>query len=391
MIPKDILIVRCYYEQELVAPETTFGFDINGSGFTESFHQMIKVDPDALDVEVRDLRLVTTNQIHGLMVVGPDATTQYIYPKILIRSMPVFKAPEPFGVVRPGEILDIELIRIDETGQSGRFRILTNLDSSLFRKLRISPTTEHLDVTLLPPQLPFYVEGHLEIGPGVHSGEYGLIAFLGTHELFRKNPLVDVVRPNVGHSGSIENVSATERTHRPGDLVELVVNGSGFSPGDVRSLRIRVNALGIETNAVTYVSPGKLQVSLQVPANAPVGVYGITIEHNSKVLYQKKTVFGIVPPNWLGGVQLTRALSPGQSGTVQILGRDLSPDFVKSLQIESDEAGLQLTNGRLQDSSTIVADISISTGVAPGDYLLHITRQGQPVRLPGGSIIKINP
>jgi len=34
LIPKDIMIVRCYYGQEIVAPDTTFGFDINGSGFT---------------------------------------------------------------------------------------------------------------------------------------------------------------------------------------------------------------------------------------------------------------------------------------------------------------------------------------------------------------------
>src|SRR6185437_12209704 len=41
LIPKTITVVRCYYDRDVVAPDTTFEFDINGSGFTEEFHQMI--------------------------------------------------------------------------------------------------------------------------------------------------------------------------------------------------------------------------------------------------------------------------------------------------------------------------------------------------------------
>src|SRR5258706_7957733 len=104
LIPENIHIERCYYDQEVVAPGTTFGFDINGSGFDEAFYKIISVDPDALDVTVKNLRLVTTNQIHGQIDVGPEATTQYLHPLIIIRVLPVFRAPAPFGVDRPGEV-----------------------------------------------------------------------------------------------------------------------------------------------------------------------------------------------------------------------------------------------------------------------------------------------
>src|ERR1051325_9478415 len=121
LIPKNITIERMYYDLDVVGPNTTFGFDINGSGFDESFYKIISVDPDALDVTVKNLRLVTANQIHGQIEVGSEATTQYLNPKVIIKALPVFRAPEPFGVVRPGEVLDVELTSIDETGQWGRF------------------------------------------------------------------------------------------------------------------------------------------------------------------------------------------------------------------------------------------------------------------------------
>src|ERR1019366_9325578 len=137
LIPENIHIERCYYDQEVVAPGTTFGFDINGSGFDEAFYKIISVDPDALDVTVKNLRLVTANQIHGQIEVGPEATTQYLHPMIVIRGLPVFRAPEPFGVVRPGEVLDMMLTSIDETGQWGHFRVITNLDARLYSKFRL--------------------------------------------------------------------------------------------------------------------------------------------------------------------------------------------------------------------------------------------------------------
>jgi hypothetical protein len=389
LIPRNITIVRCYYELDVVAPGTTFGFDINGSGFTEAFHQMITVDFDALDVEALNLRLVTANQIHGDVQVGPDATTQYIYPKVLIRNLPVFKASDPFGVVRHGEILDIQLTSIDETGQSGRFRMITNFDRDLYKRLRIEPTDNRLEVGELLPQLPFYVDGTMAIAPGLHSGEYGLTASLGSHELFKKNPLVDVVRPNIGRTGSIENVKAVQPIRRPGDTVEFTLTGSGFTPTDATTLSARVDGLATEPAKLTFVSAGRLQILLMLPTAAPVGMYGVTILQNNKSVHQRKTAFAIVPPNWLGSVLLPRPLGPGQSGTVQITGRDLAPDFVQGLRVQTDDPGLQLSNLHLQDPSTIAMDVRISTDVASGDYLVHVFSHEKALQLPGGQIIKI--
>src|SRR5688572_839151 len=46
LIPKNIEIVRCYYAQEITSPQSSFGFDINGSGFTAEFEKMITVEAE---------------------------------------------------------------------------------------------------------------------------------------------------------------------------------------------------------------------------------------------------------------------------------------------------------------------------------------------------------
>ncbi len=391
LIPKEITIVRCYYDQEVVAPGYTLGFDINGSGFNEAFQQMITVDLDALDIQVTSLKLVTANQIHGEISVGPEATTQYVNPKILIKRLPVFKAEDPFGVVRRGEVLDIVLTSIDESGQSGRFRIITNLDPGLLKGLRVTPTTPKLEIGTLSPQLPFHLDGELRIAPGLSSGEYGLAAYFGTHELLKKDPLVDVVRPDVGRTGSVSSLKTSELAHRPGDLLQLTIQGSGFAYGDTRFLTAQVEEFDMGQASFTYISPGRIDLSMQIPLNAPVGTYSMSLRHKRKTIYQKKMVFGIVPTNWLSGVHLSQPISPGQKGQVQLLGRDLSPDFIRSLHVDTDEPGLQVSAPRLQDNSTAVSEVQVSTAVAPGDYLIHITASGRNLRLPKGNIIKINP
>jgi len=389
LIPKTITVVRCYYDRDVVAPDTTFEFDINGSGFTEEFHQMITLDADALDVDVKNLRLITANQIHGQMVVGPEATTQYIYPKILIRGLPVFKAPEPFGVCRRGEVLDIELVNIDETGQSGQFRVITNLDEALYKKFRVDPTTPRLEIEGLTPKLPFYIDGVLRIAPGLTNGQYGLKASLGSHELFRKDPLVDVVRPNVGRTGSVDGLKAAEPAHRPGDRVEFVLHGSGFIPSDCRDLSLKVNEFDMGPASFTYVSAGRLNASIQVPMNAGVGIYGVTVYSRGKNVFDKKAVFGIVPANWLSSAKLESPLQPGQTGTLLITGRDMAWDFVQGLELAADDPGLHFSKPLLRAPAAVTSQITVSTGVAAGDYLVHVNSHGKAQRLPGGAIIRI--
>src|SRR4029077_13720793 len=151
VIPKNIEIIRCYYDQEIVPPNVTFGFDINGSGFTSEFQQMIKVDVENPDIRIKNLQLVTANQIHGDMEVGANAQTAFVYPRVLIKNLPVFSAPEPFAVVRKGDVLTIIFISMEESGRAGRFRVITNLDDELFKQFQVSPSTPGLQISDIAP------------------------------------------------------------------------------------------------------------------------------------------------------------------------------------------------------------------------------------------------
>lgn len=391
LIPRNISIERCYYTEEVVNPGSQFYFEINGSGFDSSFYRSITVDPDALDVEVKDLKLVTANQIQGLMAVGDAATTQYIYPKIFIRGLPVFKAPDPFGVVRRGEVLDIHLTSIDESGQWGKFRVITNLDEALYQRIKIEPTSAHLDISNIKPSLPFYVDGAIEIAPGLSSGSYGLSVLLGTHEIFRKQPLVEVVKPNIGKSGSIESVDAKELAHRPGDMVEFDITGSGFLPTQTAALTATVDKVETPPATFSYVSIGKYTMTLPLPMTIGKGVYGLTIRSKGTVVFRKKAAFAIVPSDWLSNVQLAQPLAPGKSAQIQLKGRDLSAAFLSSLHLTVDEPGLTLSPLRQQDDRTLTADLQAAATVAPGDYIIHVYAGDKEMHLPRGNIIKVTP
>ena len=391
LIPKSITIVHASYDLDVVAPGTTFSFDIIGSGFDEAFYKIITVDADALDVTVKNLRLVTPNQIRGQIEVGPEATTQYIHPLVVIRSLPVFRAPDPFGVVRPNEVLDIELTSIDETGQWGHFRVTTNLNEKSFQSFHLQPTNSMLEVSNIKTQFPFYVDGVVMIGEGLKHGQYGLVASMGKHEIFRQDPLVDVVKPTVGKTGSIEKVEATEKAHRPGDTLELAIKGSAFMPNEVAGLSVMVTPTDMGPATLTFVSVGRIQATLPIPPNTPPGVYGVKVLSNGKVLQEQQNVFGIVPPNWLSTVKLVRELSPGKNGQLQIIGRDIAPEYMQTLQLSTDTDGLKISNLRWQDTSTLVADIAVASDVTPGNYLIHISAGGKALKLPRGNIITIAP
>src|SRR6202142_3262463 len=128
------------------------------------------------------------------------------------------------------------LTSIDEGGQWGRFRVITNLDERSYAKFRLEPPNPMLEVSNIKTRFPFYVDGVVMIGQGLKHGQYGMVAYMGKRELFRQNPLVDVVKPTVGKTGSIEKVEATEKAHRPGDTLELIIKGSAFLPNAVSSL-----------------------------------------------------------------------------------------------------------------------------------------------------------
>ncbi len=389
LIPAHIAIVHCSYELEVVAPGTTFGFDIVGSGFTEAFYKIISVDANALDITIKNLRLVTANQIHGQIEVGTEATTQYIRPLVIIRGLPVFRAPEPFGVVRFGEVLDIELASINDSGQWGRFRVTTNLDQELFRKFRLEPTHASLEISGLKPAYPFFINGVVTIGEGLRHGQYGIIAYSGKREIFRQVPLVDVVKPTVGRTGTIHKVEAPEKAHRPGDALDLLIAGSAYAPDVASLLTLRISPFAMGDAKITYVSAGLLQASLRIPSEAPVGIYDVSVLAQGKLLHEQRSVFGIVPPNWLGAVKSVGALMAGQTGQITILGRDITEDYAARLRLGADTEGLTISNLRRQSPTALIADIRVAPDVAPGDYIIHVLEGDRELKIPRGNIVKV--
>jgi hypothetical protein len=390
LIPKNIEIIRSYYEQEIVGPETTFGFDINGSGFTSEFEKMIRVDPGGLDIQVKNLRMVTANQIHGEMVVGSAQTTDFIYPRVLIKNLPVFRAAAPFAVVRPGEVLIILFMSLAEDGRSGRFRAVTNLDETMAKQFRVTPSSPGLEISPLQFHLPFAVEGVLQIGAGVPQGEYGMTAYIGQREVWKRTNMIRIVRPNVGPTGFVQGISAADKFHRPGDTVQLYLHGSGLSAAYLTALNAKVNELDMGPANFQFISAAQMRFTFQVPANAPLRAYGVTVyDQKNTELFKKDDIFTLVPPNWIGGVQVSPPVKPGQQGLLRVLGRDMTTEFVQSLQLSVDEPGIELKHLRQMDPSTLGMDIYVSSNVAPGDYWIHLTHQGKPVKPPYGSIIKV--
>ena len=392
LIPKNIEIVRCYYSQEIAPPGTSFGFDINGSGFTSEFQKMIKVDPSHPGVTVKNLKLVTANQIHGEMVVGTPAKTSFVYPRVLIKSLPVFQAPEPFAVIRKGEVLNVVFTRMEDNGRAGIFRVFTHLDDALANTFRVEPSTPGITISDIRLQLPYIVEGLMGIGPRVPTGDYGLKIFLGEKKIFERTGMIRIVRPNVGQNGFVQGLSVTELYRRPGDAVDFYVIGTGIQPADVSELSVRVSGFDVGKGSFTYINPTQIRLSVQVPPQAPLGSYAVTIlGREATLLFERKDALKLIPANWIAGVQLTPPIHPGETGVLRILGRDFSQDFAGALSIGLDEPGITLSGLRLQDAGTLSADIAIKGDVRPGDYWLQLKIQGKKIDPPYGSIIKIQP
>ena len=382
--------MRCYYAQTVVAPGTTFGFDINGSGFTEEFQKMIKVELENAPIRAKNLRLVTANQIHGDMEVDSDAPTALVYPRVLIKGLPVFTAPDPFGVVRKGDVLTIIFTAESESGSAGRCQVITNLDEGLFREFRIEPSTPGLRIVDLAPHLPFIIEGTLLMTQSLASGGYGLAIKIGARKVFQRDGLIQIVQPNVGPSGFVQGIRAEEPYHRPGDDITVSLEGVSLSPRDAELIQAIVDGFDMGPSSITYISGNRLRVSFHCPRTAPEGSYGVTAKRvDGRMLYQRPDVFWIVPPDWIAGVQAASALQPGARGGLRILGRDFSADFEKLLTIAVDEPGIGISGLRRLDDRSLAADISISSTVSAGDYWLHLSARGRKIDPPHGSIIKV--
>ncbi len=88
---------------------------------------------------------------------------------------------------------------------------------------------------------------------------------------------------------------------------------------------------------------------------------------------------------------LASPLSPGKNGQLMVLGRDITQEFAKTLELSTDTEGLKVSGLRWRDPQTLVADISVAADLAPGDYIIHVSADGKPLKLPRGNIVKINP
>jgi len=188
----------------------------------------------------------------------------------------------------------------------------------------------------------------------------------------------------------VQGISAADTYHRPGDEVQLYLHGSGLTPAYTNALSAKVNEYDMGPASFTFISASQMRFSFHVPSSAPIRPYGVTVSgQKNQNLYTKDEVFKLVPPNWIAGAQVAPPIKPGQRGILKILGRDLMPDFAQGLELSVDEPGIQLTNLRRLDNSMIVAEISVSSEVAPGDYWIHLTAQGKEIQPPYGSIIKV--
>lgn len=390
LIPKNIEIVRCYYAQDVVAPGTTFGFDINGSGFTSEFEKMIKVESGQENVRIKNFHLITANQIHGDMEVGPDAKTGFVFPRVLIQKLPVFSAPEPFGIVRKGEVLTVFFTSMEPNGRGGRFRIITNLNDKLQQTFQIVPSTPGIKVSDLKAQLPFIMDGHLDITPGVPPGDHGLTVMIEGQDKYSRMGMIRIVHPNIGQSGFIQGLTAEEKYHRPGDAIQIYVEATGLSTQDPAGLTAKVEEADFGISTFTYLSPLQLRLTFNSPSKVPSGSYSVQILNTAaQVLYEKKNLFVIVPANWVAGVQVSPPVKAGGKSTLKILGRDFSEDFVASFKIDLDEPGIIVSGLHRADASTLAADIAVNASVAPGDYWLHLSAKSGKIDPPYGSIIKV--
>lgn len=389
LIPKNVEIVRVYYAQAIAAPGSSIEFDINGSGFTSEFEKMIKTESGHEEVAVRNLTLMTPNQIHGTLVISPKAATKISFPQVLIKDKVVFQAPDPFGVIRSGEVLNLIFTEMGESGRTGRFRVFTNLDQGQLKDFRVEASTPAIQIGPLRPALPFILDGDIMIGPAA-GGEYGLAAYLGNKTLWKRDGIIRVVRPNVGQTGLIQRMQALEMYHRPGDPVVFALQGSGFRPEDTGLLGVRITDLEIIKSTFVYLAPGRLEMSVWLPSNAPVKSYGVAIVQGETVLLEDPKAFNIVDKNWLRGFRLDSPVKPGGEGKVILVGRDLEKNFVSNLKVDVDEPELLVGPFEWMRPDEAVATLKVGSSVKPGDYLIHLSVGGKTLTPQFGGIIQIS-
>jgi hypothetical protein len=193
----------------------------------------------------------------------------------------------------------------------------------------------------------------------------------------------------LGGTGFVQNVAAQEPFRRPGDYVNLVIKGSGFTPGLASLLKGGVDGLEKAESVFRFVSSGRLEGSFEIPQEAPEKSYNVTLYQGHEVTYRAKEVFLIVPPNWIEGLDISPQARPGRKSVLKLLGRDFSEDFAKTLRFEMDEPGIHIGQPRRVDASTLVAGIEIDYAVTPGNYMINLKSRGTPIKPHAESVITV--
>ncbi|MFN0117684.1 MAG: hypothetical protein ACKVQC_05245 [Elusimicrobiota bacterium] len=388
LIPKDIEIIRIYYAQSLSGPDSQIPFDINGSGFTKEFEKMIQVKSGNNEIQVKSLALKTPNQISGVLHVSPHAATTVNFPQVLINDKVVFQAPDPYAVIRPGEVLNLIFTEMSEAGRSGRFRIFTNLDEKMFNDFTVEPSTPSIRVNSLVPIYPFVVDGDIDIG-GAPGGDYGIKVKMGAKTLWDRPGIIRVVKPNLGQSGLVQRIQSLERFYRPGEYGLFMLQGSGFQPDSMNQLKVLMDGITMQSSSFTYRSPGRIDFKFSIPKDAPARSYSLSVVLASETLSSLGDAFVVVNPNWVRNLDISPSLKPEGQALLTLYGKDLSKEFIESIQCEVDDS--QIIIGKFEYISPTQAKTTISAGakVTPGDYWIKMKTKEGPLTPQFGSIIRV--
>jgi hypothetical protein len=280
-------------------------------------------------------------------------------------------------------------MEMGENGRTGRVRVFTNLSEELFARFHIEPSTTTIEIRDVQPHLPYLVDATIDTGWRTMGGDYDLRLKLDDKVIFERKGFIRIVKPNVGQSGLVQQVKALDGFHRPGDRAGFSLMGSGFQPQDAQLITVKVDGFQTLTSSLTYVGPGRMDLVIVIPPDAPVGHFPMELVAGETSLLKNSDAFWIVDKNWARMLELNPPLVPGGHATLVLSGRDLDKEFVEKILVETDESTLKITSFRWVDPSHAQADIEAGGDVAPGDYLLKMTSGGQAVNPAFGSIIRI--
>jgi len=390
LIPENIQISRFYYPSSITAPDTQIEFEINGLGFTDSFQRIIGVNPGGAEVAVKRLQYVTTNQITGTFTIGKNASTAVFFPEVTIQGKTVFRAPEPFAVIRPGEVLNLIFQEIGESGTSAWFRVFTNLNPELYGAMSVSFSTAAIHAKNLRPHLPFIVEGSIDT-KDAPDGSYDVFVKIHDRIVWARPDYIKVLHAGEKEAGLFEKIESTDGFYRPGDKVKFLIQGSGFREGDVRSFSAEIKGLGALPADFIYVSPGKMELEVDLSSTTAPGTYDLSILQEGRQIRLISQAFVVVPANWIREVTLGWDLMPGSQSVLDLTGRNFDKSFASRLKASSDDPQLSVGRFTWLSPEEMTATISAASGVRPGDYLLHFTVGSTEAEPQAGSLVHVAP